>query len=59
MSDPLADSNARLKRLLEKIMKETDPLKYDDLGTEIWHVLGERERVIGQERGTQCPQLKK
>jgi hypothetical protein len=44
MSDPLADSNARLKRLLELTLKETDPVKYDDLGAEIWRVLSERER---------------
>lgn len=45
MSDPLADSDARLKLLLEQVMKEPDPLKYDELGTEIWQVLSERERL--------------
>jgi hypothetical protein len=29
-------------------MKETDPAMYDDLGAEIWRVLSERERLIGQ-----------
>jgi hypothetical protein len=38
MPDPLADLNARLKRLLEQTLKETDPAKYDDLGAEIWRV---------------------
>jgi hypothetical protein len=48
MSDPLADLNARLKRLLEQTMKETDPVKYDDLGAEIWRVLSEREYLTSQ-----------
>ena len=48
MSDPLADLNARLKRLLEQTMKETDPAKYDDLGAEIWRVLSERELLKSQ-----------
>jgi hypothetical protein len=45
MSEPLADSDARLKLLLEQVMKEPDPLKYDELGTEIWRALSERERL--------------
>jgi hypothetical protein len=48
MSDPLADLNARLKRLLEQTMKETDPVKYDDLGAKIWRVLSEREHLTSQ-----------
>lgn len=43
MSEPLADSSARLELLLEQIMKETDPVKYDQLGAEIWRVLRERD----------------
>ena len=32
MCGNLADSNARLERLVEQIMKETDAVKYDKLG---------------------------
>ena len=47
MPDPLADSTAVLERLLDQIMKETDPVKYDELGAEIWRILSERERLKG------------
>jgi hypothetical protein len=30
-------------------MKETDPVKYDELSAEIWRVLGERERLEGKQ----------
>jgi hypothetical protein len=49
MRDPLVDSNTRLRQLLQQIMKETDPAKYDELGDEIWRALSERERLVGQE----------
>lgn len=42
-SDALADSTARLERLLERIMRETDPLKYAELGAQIWRVFDERD----------------
>ena len=45
MSDPLADTTARLQRLLETVMKETDHAKYDELSEEIWRVLEEREEI--------------
>jgi hypothetical protein len=45
MSDPLADTTARLERLLEQAMKETDPDKTDELCAEIWRVLGERDDI--------------
>jgi hypothetical protein len=45
MSDPLADSTARLERLVEQVMKETDPDKCDELCAEIWRVLRERDEV--------------
>jgi hypothetical protein len=45
MLDPLADTTARLERLLEKAMKETDPDKSDELGAEIWRVLRERDEI--------------
>ena len=48
MSDNLADSAARLERLVARIMKETDPVKYDELGAEIWRALSERERLMKQ-----------
>ncbi|MFY9681106.1 MAG: hypothetical protein WA416_01345 [Candidatus Sulfotelmatobacter sp.] len=48
MADPLTDSNARLKRLLEQTLTETDPVKYNDLGAEISRELSERERLTSQ-----------
>ena len=45
MSDPLADSSARLERLLDQVMTETDPVKYDELCAEIWRALYELEEV--------------
>ncbi|HLZ42666.1 MAG TPA: hypothetical protein VKQ11_16985 [Candidatus Sulfotelmatobacter sp.] len=48
MPDPLEDLNIRLAQLLAEIMKETDPAKYDQLGAEIWRVLGERELLAGK-----------
>ena len=48
MSANLADSTANLKRLVDQIMKESDPVKYDELGSEIWRALHDRERLIGQ-----------
>lgn len=42
---PLADTAARLERLVEQAMKETDPRKCDELGAEIWRVLSERNEV--------------
>ena len=48
MSDNLADSTARLEQLVARIMKETDPVKYDEIGSEIWRALSERERLMKQ-----------
>ncbi|MGB8060554.1 MAG: hypothetical protein WCF26_01500 [Candidatus Sulfotelmatobacter sp.] len=45
MFDALADTTARLERLVEQAMKETDPEKTDELCAEIWRVLGERDEV--------------
>jgi hypothetical protein len=45
MLDPLADTTARLERLVERAMKETDPDKSDELCSEIWRVLRERDDV--------------
>jgi hypothetical protein len=46
MSDNLDDSTAHLKQLVERIMKETDPVKYDEIACEIWRALSERERLM-------------
>ena len=43
--DPLAETTARLERLVEKAMKETDPDKSDELCAKIWRVLRERDEV--------------
>jgi len=43
--DPLAETTARLERLVEKVMKETDPDRSDELCAEIWRVLRERDEV--------------
>jgi hypothetical protein len=43
MSDNIRNSNARLETLLKRIMKEKDPVKYDELCSELWLVLDERE----------------
>ena len=45
MSDPLGDSTARLERLVEQAMKETDPDKSDEVCAEIWRVLHERDEI--------------
>lgn len=48
MAENLAVSTARLEQLVVQIMNETDPVKYDLLGSEIWRVLGELERLRDQ-----------
>jgi hypothetical protein len=49
MSDNIENSNARLEKLLKRIMKEKDPVKYDELCSELWLVLDERESFTGVE----------
>jgi hypothetical protein len=44
----LADLTRHLARLLQQAMKETDPVGHDKLGSEIWRVLREEERLIDQ-----------
>ncbi len=44
----LAHLRTRLGQLLQHVMKETDPVKYDELGAEIWRVLREQERLTDQ-----------
>ncbi len=48
MPDNPTELTARLERLVSEIMKETDPVRYDALGDEIWQILGERERLMRQ-----------
>jgi hypothetical protein len=48
MSDPLPALNTHLKRLIEQVMRETGSLKYDELATDIFRVLSERERVTAK-----------
>lgn len=55
VSDNLTQSTARLVRLVSDVMKETDPVRYDQLADEIWHVLEERERFIKQNPDTVIP----
>ncbi len=50
MLDPLADTTARLERLVEQAMKETDPDKNAELCAEIWRVLSERDEVRKAQR---------
>jgi hypothetical protein len=46
MSGKLAESMVMLKLLIDQIMKETDPVRYDELGSEIWRVLEERTWLV-------------
>ena len=55
MSEPLSDVDSRLGRLIQQIMKETDPARYDELGDEIWRVLSERERLVNNPSATNRP----
>lgn len=53
--DNLAQLTARLEQLVSEIMNETDPVRYGELGDEIWQVLGERERLVKQNPQTVMP----
>lgn len=55
MPDNLAELTTRLGQLVSEILKETDPVRYDELADEIWQVLGERERLIKQNPDTISP----
>lgn len=44
MSETRPDSITLLERLVRQIMKEEDPLKFDELGAKIYQVLDELER---------------
>jgi hypothetical protein len=47
-SSRLADLTSRLQKLLDQARKETDPVKYDELCAEIWRVLEEKDRILGE-----------
>ena len=49
MSDDIGNSNAQLEKLLKRIMKEKDPVSYDELCSELWLVLDEPESLTGVE----------
>jgi len=52
MSDNVANSIARLERLVTQIMREKGPVRYDQLCSQLWLVLDERERLAGIEART-------
>jgi len=58
MLDSLADSSARLERLLELATKEKDPMKSDEIAADIRRVLDERE-VLRNRRNHQTTQTGK
>jgi hypothetical protein len=49
MSDDLGTSDARLEKLVRQIMKEKDPAEFDELCSELWVVLDERESLTRTE----------
>ena len=52
MSDNFVNSTAQLERLLRQIMEEKDPVRYDELCSQLWLVLDERARLTGTETRT-------
>ena len=49
MSDNIGNSNARLEKLVRRIMKEKDAVEFDELCSVLWLVLKEREDLGGVE----------
>jgi hypothetical protein len=49
MSDDLGTSDERLEKLVRQIMKEKDPAEFDELCSELWVVLDERESLTSTE----------
>lgn len=45
MPENLKAMTARLEQLVKQIAREPDPLKYDQLGSEIWTILDQLERL--------------
>jgi hypothetical protein len=48
MSDNI-ENNSRLEKLLRRIMKEKDPVEFDELCSVLWLVLNEREGLMAVE----------
>lgn len=48
MPDAFTDSTARLDGLLEQFTNETDPMKSDELETEIWRIVHHRVYLHGK-----------
>jgi len=53
MFDDVANSTAQLERLVKLIMSESDPVKFDELGAEIWRVLDERAKLLSDDNRNQ------
>ena len=53
MPDKFAECNARLEQLVHEIMKETNPVRYDQLAEEIWRVLEQREEENNADKNEQ------
>jgi hypothetical protein len=49
MSDNIENPNSRLEKLIKQIMKEKDPLRYDELCSELRLVLNERGILASME----------
>ena len=49
MSDNVENCNARLAKFVRRIMKEKDPVEFDELCSVLWLVLNEREGLGGVE----------
>ncbi len=45
MSDSIGISDARLEELLRRVMKENNPVQFEELCSELWMVLDERESL--------------
>ena len=53
MFDDVANSTAQLERLVKLILSESDPVKFDELGAEIWRVLDERAKLLSDDNRNQ------
>jgi len=49
MSDNIENSNSRLEKLVRRIMKEKDPVEFDELCSQLRLVLDERETLTSVE----------
>ncbi len=49
MSDNIENSNSRLEKLVRRIMKENDPVEFDELCSELRLVLDVRETLTSVE----------